>query len=706
MSAMNEFGDVQLGHRLAQLRERTGMKQAELARRVTWSQAVLSRIEAGERAISDDELQALLEAIATSEASQLAVVLERDWRFLPRPALDHPEQDLLWDAERMTAALEEAAAAPDARPAFQRRLREYVDEISGLAGLLLRREHQIAFIGSIGIGKSTAICRATGLEVPGQHGRPVPVLETGAGGVTLCEVHLGLGPGYGIIVEPRTHDDIRADVEDFVDQLLQASPSVVDDDGPPAVPREIERAIRNMANLVPKRTKGADGKTVRADPAKVLAAEIPSKRELVVEVLTRMGLHRRDRRDEWHTPALAASPLEWMRTTFEQINNGRHPEFSLPGRIDLVVPQLLDAGDLDVSIIDTRGIDQPSARADLEALLEDPHTVSILCSAFNDAPSDTIKHLLQRARDINNSRIDSNMGVLVLARPNEACAVKDEVGAQVETIEEGYELKGEQVGTALIPYRLGESPVFFFNALEDEPGLLRTFLRERVAHTRDEFRGQLDGVLARTRTLLDNAEQEQVQEVQREAGRLLATWIRQHPAPASIGGHVHDTLLDQIETAHASSVHAAIRREGEWRSLSYSHQLGHGARKLAVMALHNSVNGFSDMCGTLRASMPEAEELLSQAQGLMAASYEELLRKVQLTSLTLYQDQLRQDPQFWLDNAAEWGHGSGYRNRVLRRNRAWFQEQARQDLESQLNAVLHREWTALLDRVGSIFDAS
>src|SRR5687767_2175143 len=112
------------------------------------------------------------------------------------------------------------------------------------------------------------------------------------------------------------------------------------------------------------------------------------------------------------------------------------------------------------------------------------------------------------------------------------------------------------------------------------------------------------------------------------------------------------------------------------------------------------------MCDTLRVSMPEAAELLSQAQGLMAASYEELLRKVQLSCLTLYQDQLRQDPQFWLDNAAEWGHGSGYRNRVLLRNRAWFQEPERQDLEIQLNAVLHREWTALLDRVGSIFDAS
>jgi hypothetical protein len=176
---------------------------------------------------------------------------------------------------------------------------------------------------------------------------------------------------------------------------------------------------------------------VRTDPAKELATEFPAQRDLVVEVLTRMGLHRRDRREDWHSQTLAATPLEWMKTTFELINNGRHPEFSLPARIDLVVPEFFVVDDLDVSVIDTRGIDQTAARADLEALLEDPHTVSILCSGFNNAPSADIQQLLQRAREINNTQIDSNVGVLVLARPADALAVKDETGLQADTTEEG-----------------------------------------------------------------------------------------------------------------------------------------------------------------------------------------------------------------------------------------------------------------------------
>src|SRR4051794_10994179 len=103
MSIVGEIGTVQLGHRIAQLREQSGMKQAQLARQVTWSQAVLSRIEAGERPISDEELETLLEAIGSTEASELADALSRDWRFLPRPALDHRDHHVLWRAEQVIA---------------------------------------------------------------------------------------------------------------------------------------------------------------------------------------------------------------------------------------------------------------------------------------------------------------------------------------------------------------------------------------------------------------------------------------------------------------------------------------------------------------------------------------------------------------------------------------------------------------------------
>jgi len=681
------------------------LKQSELGAKVTLSQAVVSRIETGERVVGDDELTALLKAIGSPDASMLAEVLDRQWGFIPRPPLDHGDQAELWHAETVARALKVTADDPTIRPAFARRLNEYLQEISSLSDLLLRREHRIAFIGSIGIGKSTAICRATGLEVE-RDDRAVPVLETGGGGVTLCEVHIRVGPDYGVVVEPRSHDEVRADVGDFADRLLQSYEGHPEDDETQrSVPREVERALRNMTGLTIRREKAPDGKTIRTDLAKVKAAEIGNRRDLIVALLALMDLHRRDRRDEWYNPAVAGEPLDWLRNTFERINNGRHPDFGLPARIELIVPQLIEIDDLSVSLIDTRGIDELAARADLEAHLEDSHTVSVLCTGFNDAPEQSVHHLMNRAREISNPQLETHTAVLVLARPNEALAVKDESGARAESTTEGYELKGEQVSNALAQYHLSDLPLAFFNAFEDDPTSLLSFLADRTRGTRDSFRQRLASVLSDAERVLGSIEEQQAHEMQLEATRHVRSWREGHTAPAPVSAHVQDSLVAEIRSAHAATVHAAVRRGGEWHSLSYSHQLGHGARRLAVAALEQQVVGFKDLADTLTRSYPEAAELMAQASRLMDSGYGDLLRRVQLAGITMYEDQLRLAKELWAECEAEWGRGSGYRDRVSDHNADWFRAQPRIDLEAELRDVLESEWKILLKRVESIFDA-
>ena len=105
MSSQEHISPIELGGYLTQIRDKAGIKQAELARRVTWSQAVLSRIESGDRAIAPEELDQLLDAIATPEAEQLKTALHREWSVLARPGLDHPDQELLWSAEEVAQQL-------------------------------------------------------------------------------------------------------------------------------------------------------------------------------------------------------------------------------------------------------------------------------------------------------------------------------------------------------------------------------------------------------------------------------------------------------------------------------------------------------------------------------------------------------------------------------------------------------------------------
>jgi transcriptional regulator with XRE-family HTH domain len=698
-----------IGRRVAQLREGVGMKQAELAQRVTWSQAVLSRAEAGDRELAPDELQGLLEAIGTPEAAALAEIVARQWQYLPTPPLDHLDQDLLWRAERVIGELTAQSEAEEIRPAFKTRLDEYIADIADRVDLILRRDHQVAFMGAIGTGKSTAICRATGLEYITAQGQSAPVLETGAGGITLCDVSLKVGPGYGVIVTPRSAEEIRADVADFAEQIYRRigpSPAAAEptDESIIAVPREIERAIRNMSGLRPTRTKRADGKSLRTDPALEIAKTLDSSRELIVEVLSRMGLPRRDRSEAWYDGISHGDPLAWLAETFLEINNGRHPEFSLPARVDLIVPGLLETADLTVGVVDTRGLDGITARADLEERLLDTHTVSILCSGFNDAPEQAVQHLFDRAQAIGNPQIATHAALVVLTRADEALKVKDEAGDLAESINDGYELKGEQVSNALSPFGLSELPVEFYNAMSDEPERLNVFIRERIESTREGFRRGLSEVIAAADELLANVEKAQVWEVQREAGRIINTWLEEHRAPPKIGGHVHDTLMTEIRNAHASTVNAAIRREGEWYSLSYSHQLGFGARRLAVASLRDWFTGFTAVCDTQAKTHPEAAELLGQVSRLMSQSYEELLKKMQLAGVTLYREQLQLAQTLWLALASEWGNGPGYKERVATQQGVWFDQTNQTKIESEIVAILNREWHSVLVRVAAILD--
>jgi hypothetical protein len=144
---------------------------------------------------------------------------------------------------------------PNVRHAFEQRLTEYIDGIKQGAGLLLRRDYDVAFIGSKGIGKSTAICKVTGLEVPSPDNAPaMPVLEAGGGGVTICDVHLATGQGFGLLIEPCSEDEIRAHAIDFAEHIKGTGAADNDsEEGGQGVAQEVERAIRNLAGLKVRR---------------------------------------------------------------------------------------------------------------------------------------------------------------------------------------------------------------------------------------------------------------------------------------------------------------------------------------------------------------------------------------------------------------------------------------------------------------------
>jgi transcriptional regulator with XRE-family HTH domain len=703
-----------IGKHLALLRDQAGFKQNELAKKLEWSAAVLSRVESGERAVSDDELDIILRGIGTPEAIRVKGLLGRQWLILPEPELGDPDSDLLWDAEQAAQQIHALAERPDVKQFFERRLVRYESELSVAAQRVSDRRYRAAFIGTIAVGKSTAICRAEGLELPTGKGMPKAVLETGAGGITICEVHLRRGPGFGLIVEPCTEDAIRHHVTDFANFLLnpprptQSAEDGEGEFGSPGISREVERALRSMSGLHRRRAeKKADGTAIAAvDEARNLAATTSDVKALSVEILARMELHKRDRRDIWYSNASGKSELEWLQDVFERVNNGRHPEFTLPKRIELVVPRAVLGDDsLSVTLIDTQGIDDIAARADLEQHFDDPNTVVVLCTVFNEAPATPVRQLLMRAKEGGVRTLESHTAILALPRPGEALAMKDN-GYPAETAREGYELKAEEVQLKLHPLGLTTLAVEFFNAAEDAPENLRSFILQRIAGVRELHRNSLREIISGANALLANYEKEQAREVMQAAAHSLTIWL-DHNAELTIEPTipVQESLLEATRLAHWRTISATIARRGGWPNLDYAHQLSHGARRIATEIAEPKLVGFKEIATNLLndEQFADAHDLVRQTIRILEEGFDNVVRRVQLVGESIHADEMSTDDEFWAECGREYGRG--YRDRINGHNQEWFEDERHSGADARVLEAIQEDWNKAIASIRGLLMA-
>jgi transcriptional regulator with XRE-family HTH domain len=716
---------VNVGRALAELRESAGLTQAQMAERLkrtlTISPAGISRIEAGDRLITDDEFNAYLDALDSEEAGKFREFYAEPWTELERPAFDHADRDVLFEAEKVLREIHELYENPELKSVFRKQVERYESDLRQLAHYLEVRDHLLAIVGSIGVGKSTQICRVTGLEIKSDDAvAPEPVLEVGGGGITICEVHIKRGPGYGIIIEPCSDAEIKADVADLCEHLIGVAHGRAEDasgDGNSlGISKETVRAIKNMAKLSPKKVTQPDGKVIRIDRAKELAAKIGDPKELLVQILSQMGLARRDRRDIWYSKESGKSPLVWLRETFAAINNGRHEDFSIPKRIEVIVPTPLlgpkgaapKGEQFNIRVVDTKGVDQTAGRADLECHFDDPHTIVVLCSRFNDAPETSTQQLLERARDARVQHIPTKACIVVLPRADEALAMKDdETGVSVDDHEEGYLLKREQVEMRIAHLGVSGLPIEFFNARRDDPNQLRDFFLDRIKNLRLLYRTQLEDLIRTIRGILANHGKEQYREILRTASGFLKGWVANNRSTGQIADYAHEALLAAMQSAHAATIRATVERAGEWPNLDYYHHLGFGARKIAANCFSKKVEDLKVVGDTIlqNAELSEVHDYVKQVIRFVDTSVDALLQKIQLAGRSAFSADLTNAVDLWNECKGEWGMGPGYRDRVSVHNRDWFSSSSLAARHDFIKRMIVNGWDEIIANVNEMLEA-
>jgi transcriptional regulator with XRE-family HTH domain len=684
-----------VGAALTELRQAAQLTQSDLAPKVGVDQSRISRIEKGDLMPSGAEVKSYLKALATKEASNYLRLLEKEWRFIKRPHPRNPEFDSIWSAERQLQRLDAFEQEHTLPNALRAEINMHRQSIYRAADFLGDLSHDVSFVGDIGVGKTTALCFIAGLLVPGTGAALDKVaLETGGGGTTVCEVQVKKGPAFGIVVQPEAETEIYT----IVGELCAGLKANNEEPSAPAeikkgVSRELDRALRNMAGLARKTEKTSDGKRVTHDPAAELAKTL-SLEELRSDLAARLRLWERTTREMWYEESPKTTPLKWIRDIFVSINNGRLPKVSLPRRIDVLLPEsLLPGAAFTIGFVDTKGVDDTAIRPDLKARLDDARTLTVLCSSFNSAPDTTMQRFIEHAIQTGSERtLTERVTLLVLPRPGEARAMKDDSGQPAETDEDGYQLKTDQVQATLKRIGADGLPIRFFNAITDEPAATGQALLDRIVHMRQLQAERIASLEKTINNLIKNHEIAAARAVRQEVIRQLSIFIKTHRSIGERLRPVHHDLITAIQTVNARSVWATARRQGQWHNLDIFYYLGAGAAtdaKRRVQPIFQELQGvLTNMLGD-----PQFEtgyEFLNEVRTNSEYWREQFLEAVKRDGQETFRPALQDAAGLWADWENRWGGGPGYRHDIAEIVRTWFEEH--EPLHRKLETKVRTSW--------------
>jgi hypothetical protein len=271
---------------------------------------------------------------------------------------------------------------------------------------------KIRFIGNIGVGKTTAICSL--LKLTDANG--LPVLDTGSGRTTACDVHIRLFTGKccksSISVEE--YDDIEHN------QLFEKL-----DHNPNKISQEVKQILNNIRlNNIDREIDGFNEN----------------------EILNRSRLQH----------------------NFHAINKGTHPRFGVPKKISILFDIGPDINDYLYGncFVDTKGIEFNMTNENTK--IKEYFDKDIYCSSFSNGPESSIMNMIKES-----SKKKGNKYILIISKYNEP---ENVVGA--ESYAEGVQIKMQQFLMATQGHILRENIMFIdSNRIDDNH---RTLIFEKI----------------------------------------------------------------------------------------------------------------------------------------------------------------------------------------------------------------------------------
>ena len=687
------------GRVLAALRKEAGRSQADVSRTLGIDTSKASRIETGDVSLTATYLQKFVDAIDTDSARKYIDYLKQPFRVLPQPQFNHPNIKVLSTADDYLQQLKEFVTDPDLPGPLARQADLFRDTLRRSAEYLSDLSHSVAYIGEIGVGKTTVICMQSGLVLNGadETGVEKIVLEFGRGGTTICEVRVVYHERFGLIVEPCPDVEIYRLVDDLCAGLwVKSEPEGDDGEQERGVPREIQRALRNMANLNRQRRKDPAGKSTTFDPAKKLLEGFNSLDDFQAEFSSRLQLWKRKRREVWYDLSDSESGLIWLRKIFAEINNGRNPDYPLPQRITVHVPsEVLIYHGYVLEIIDTKGVDRTAFRPDLQNCIDDTRTLTILCSRFTQAPDISLQGLIEHLANSGGDRaLSERVAMLVLAHDTEALGMKDDSGVLAETEVEGYELRLEQVEAELTRIGASQLPVYFFNAKTEIPEDFTAYVVAQIVEMRDVRVQKIKDIATAVEQLIKNRGEQHALAAQQEVNNQLHIFARRHLNLEQSKRPAHTSVLKAIRSLHPSTVWATTRRSGLWPGLDVFFYLGAGSELDARQRSDGVIHGLKEVIQNMLGNndLEPIHDFLNELLSAVDNWRDKFLKAVRQSGEHTYRPSLKNCDNLWSSCEDLYGQGLPYREKVAKNVQNWFESDKQEKLHIQLEKRITEAW--------------
>ncbi len=701
-----------VGRVLERLRLEADRKQSDVAQVLGIHPSRISRLETGATDPDPIEVEKYLAAIASEAAHRYRDILAEEWTEISRPDPWHPDAPALVHAMRLLRRLDsEVIDDPKLPQSLAGQARFLRNRLLRSASYLSNLSHTFGFVGKIGDGKTTAICFQTGLTRQSQKQprdlRDECLLATQRSRTTLCEVVVKGEPAekgitsirFRLTIEAVPNEEIYRLVKEFATDLWERRNGVkrAADEGR-GLSIEVERALRNMAGLKMQEIELPGGRPESRREEVELARNANSIEELQSLIAERLQLFRRTERELVWTGVREAEGRDWLKKTFAAINLGNAPTVSLPARVTVTVPfAIVPSSPFPIEVIDTKGIDGSSTRPDIQRVLDDPRCVPVLCTTLGDAPGPHYDPLFTQLFDTGAlKRFEERAVLLVLDQEKEALKVADDsTGLDVETVEQGRRIKRTHAHRELEKRGLGELPILFFNASEDDPLTANGQLLSRIGDIRRREADRLRQIAEAIEALVKNREKLSADADLRvviEHLQSVVEAIKTLPPPVR---PFFDALLRQLDDRHTHqrSVLASVVRAGSWWNFDVYYAIGSGAAEDANLRTREAINSIRTALDNFAKDRRygSCRSFLVALSESVDAWFETFLLAARTIASETYRPILAEAGDVWA--RCEEGYRPGFKMHVREQLKKWLEEDSPRSMHTAVEDGLQRAWT-------------